>query len=283
MSRPVLLGVFAHPDDESFGPGGTLAKYAREGVDVHVCILTDGAAGEVDPAMLARSGCSSLAELRARELACACRVLGVSLHQLDYGDSGMDGKAGNGIRPNLASTPVEEVAQELARLILALRPQVILTHGPTGEYFHPDHIHVHRAVIKALENDEVAALPELRVYSSAIPAATMRWAILLLRLFGRDPTRFGENGDIDLTRVGTPDHEITVRLDVKPYYEIKRQASSCHASQGGGGGFGARWIPGFVLRALNRYEHFVQIAPPASEQYATLFPSPPKTGPVRSS
>ena len=47
LTKRSLLGIFAHPDDETFGPGGTLAKYAREGVDVHVAIATDGAAGSV--------------------------------------------------------------------------------------------------------------------------------------------------------------------------------------------------------------------------------------------
>ena len=40
-----LLAVLAHPDDESYGPGGTLARYAAEGFQVHVAIATDGAAG----------------------------------------------------------------------------------------------------------------------------------------------------------------------------------------------------------------------------------------------
>ena len=46
--KRTLLAVLAHPDDESFGLGGTLAKYAAEGVDVHICIATDGVAGSVD-------------------------------------------------------------------------------------------------------------------------------------------------------------------------------------------------------------------------------------------
>ena len=63
-----LLAAFAHPDDESFGPGGTLARYARQGVDVHVCIVTDGAVGVVDETLLAASGCDTLADLRSGEL-----------------------------------------------------------------------------------------------------------------------------------------------------------------------------------------------------------------------
>ena len=71
MATPRLLGVFAHPDDESFGPGGTLAKYAREGVEVHVCTVTDGNAGSRDadvPHGDADPGHDTLAGERLQEL-----------------------------------------------------------------------------------------------------------------------------------------------------------------------------------------------------------------------
>ena len=95
MPTPTLLGVFAHPDDETFGPGATLAKYASEGADVHICIATDGAAGTYNPALLQASDYDTLAGLRGAELQCAAQTLGVTLHRLDYRDSGMGGTADN--------------------------------------------------------------------------------------------------------------------------------------------------------------------------------------------
>ncbi|MFO7541134.1 MAG: PIG-L family deacetylase, partial [Chloroflexota bacterium] len=46
-SERTLLTVVAHPDDESFGLGGTLARYVQEGWEVHVVVATDGVAGSV--------------------------------------------------------------------------------------------------------------------------------------------------------------------------------------------------------------------------------------------
>jgi LmbE family N-acetylglucosaminyl deacetylase len=75
MLRRVLLAVFAHPDDESFGPGGTLARYCAEGVEVWLACATDGDAGTVDSETL--SSFASTAQLRATELCCAAQVLGL--------------------------------------------------------------------------------------------------------------------------------------------------------------------------------------------------------------
>ena len=86
--KKVLLAVLAHPDDESFGPGGTLAKYAAEGVDVHICITTDGAAGSVEAGF--EEARNELVAVRAQELDRAISVLGATLHRFDYRDSGDD-------------------------------------------------------------------------------------------------------------------------------------------------------------------------------------------------
>src|SRR5512143_376893 len=90
-----LLGIFAHPDDEAFGSGAMLARYSHTGVDVHVCTVTDGAAGTYDPQFLKDSGAATLADARRKELACACDALGVTLHTLRYRDSGMEGSPDN--------------------------------------------------------------------------------------------------------------------------------------------------------------------------------------------
>ena len=85
-----MLAVLAHPDDESFGMGGTLALYARRGVAVHLVCATRGEAGEVDEQLL--SGKRSIAELRENELRCAAQKLGLAgVHFLGYRDSGMAG------------------------------------------------------------------------------------------------------------------------------------------------------------------------------------------------
>ena len=271
-----LLAIYAHPDDESFGPGGTLARYAAEGVDVHVVIVTDGAAGSADEKYLKSH--SSLAE-RREELGAAVDALGATLHQLSYRDSGMEGSPDNGNPDALYQAPLDEVACELVAWIRRLRPQVILTHEPSGIYYHPDHIKVHHAVNQAWawSGDAVACpegrLPPWQPQRLFWDVLSDRWVgrfVRLLRLFGQDPTRFGRNKDIDLTRFGTPDDEITTRVDVRDTLAAKRRASAAHASQGGGDPL-LRWMPLFLLRRLVGVETFLQAQPRAPIQPDDLF------------
>jgi LmbE family N-acetylglucosaminyl deacetylase len=265
---PRLLGIFAHPDDESFGSGGALAKYAHQGVDVHVCTVTDGAAG-VHNSDAPQEGRPSLAQLRRQELICACRVLGARLHTLDYRDSGMAGSADNTHPDSLHQADLAQVARDLVRVIRQVRPQVILTHDPSGGYFHPDHVKVSRAVGLAWGQTGDATWQPARLYHTAIPRSTLKWFIRILRLLRQDPTRFGQNQDIDLTQVGVPDEQIHVRLDVGPWLEIKEQASACHQSQGGGGA--ASWLPKILRHRLLRHEHFVQALPAGAFPHDDLF------------
>ena len=90
--NPALLAVFAHPDDESFGTGGTLAKYATNGTRVVLACATRGEVGEIgDPALARRE---ILGAAREAELRCAARRLGVhEIRFLGYRDSGMAGAA----------------------------------------------------------------------------------------------------------------------------------------------------------------------------------------------
>jgi len=277
-----LLGIFAHPDDETFGLGGTLAKYAREGVEVHVCILTDGASGSTDPGSVASSEAGSLAEVRRQELVCACEVLGVQLHVLGYRDSGMEGSPDNKHPQSLYQADLDAVALDLVRVIRRTRPHVVVTHEPNGGYGHPDHIRVNHAVRRAWPwAGSAEACPELaaegtepwqpqRLYYSVVARSLLRWYIWLLRLRGQDPRHYGRQRDVDLTRVGLPDRRIHVWLDVEAYLPVKRDAGACHKSQGGGS---QRWRTGprWLQRRSMRYETFVQAYPEKARRHDDLF------------
>jgi len=288
MKRKVLLGVFAHPDDESFGPGGTLARYAAKGVDVHICTLTDGAAGTADPDCWdCLNGYQNLADRRVEELGCAVQVLGGTLHFMGYRDSGMAGDEANQHPDAFINQALEEVAGRLARLIRQLRPDIILTHDETGGYFHPDHIHTHKAVLMAfLAAGDPARYPEQlkdglepfaapSLYCSLIPRNYIRLFIWLARLRGQDPTRYGRNQDVDLTRIGAPAGQIHVRVNVRDYTKVKQAASACHSSQGGGN-LRARsgltfWerVTFWLRRWSNNWESFQQLYPPPTGRRKT--------------
>ena len=267
-----LLVAFAHPDDESFGPAGTIVHYATRGVAVHYICATRGEAGHVDPELL--EGYSSLAELRTQELECAAGHLGLAgVHLLDYHDSGMENAPENQNPDSLYQAPLENVVEEITRLIRQIRPQVVITFDPTGGYFHPDHVKMHTATTQAfhaagdpgrfphqLEGGLLAYQPR-KLYYTAFPHAWVKLAVKILPLFGQDPAALGHNKDIDLVRVASEKQAVTTKIDVSSGYEASRQASRCYASQNAGGA----GIPRFIGRWLFRFDRYTRAVPPFTD------------------
>lgn len=237
--RGVLLAVLAHPDDETFGIGGTLALYASRGVQVHLICATRGEAGTVDPEHL--EGFASIAERRCYELECAAGYLGLaSVTFLDYRDSGMPGSSDNSHADALASAPVEVVAQKIATEMRRLRPQVVITFDPIGGYKHPDHIQTHQATVRAFDLCADPGYPDglpphqpQKLYFTTFPKRFLKIAVSFLRLVGRDPRRFGRNQDIDLLALVEHDFPTHARINYRPVIEARSLATACHASQGG--------------------------------------------------
>jgi len=138
-----MLVVVAHPDDETFGMGGTLALYAHLGVEIHLICATRGEVGEVDAEKL--KGFSSIGELREHELRCAADVLGLrKVHFLGYRDSGMLGSDDNSHPDAFINAPRDHVAEKIAVMMREIKPDVALTFDPIGGYMHPDHIAAHK-------------------------------------------------------------------------------------------------------------------------------------------
>jgi LmbE family N-acetylglucosaminyl deacetylase len=265
-----LLVAFAHPDDESFGPAGTIIHYARQGVAVHVVCATRGEAGHVDPALL--DGYGSVAELRTDELLCAAQHLGLTgLHILDYHDSGMENAPENQNPACLFQAPLGEVAEKIARLIRQIRPQVVLTSDPTGGYFHPDHIKMHQATTLAFHaagdparyphhlRDGLAPYQPQKLYYTAFPRRWLRLVVKILPLFGQDPAALGRNRDIDLKRMADVEQVVTTQVRVAHTIEASQRAARCYASQASHGGIR---FSGFVGRWLFRFDRFTRAMPP---------------------
>ena len=137
-----LMAVLAHPDDESLGFGGTLARYASEGVETFLVTATRGERGRYrGHARRAGSipGPAALGRIRERELRAAAAVLGIrEVSLLDYHDSDLD------------RADPREAVERIAAALRRVRPHVVITFGPDGAYGHPDHIAISQFTTAAI-------------------------------------------------------------------------------------------------------------------------------------
>jgi len=267
VKHPIILSVLAHPDDESFGMGGTLALYARRGSDVYLACATRGEVGDVDPQHM--QGFSSIAELREGELRCAAGYLGLKdVFFLGYRDSGMPGSPDNQHPDAQVAHPVEEVALKVVKLIREIKPDIILTFDPIGGYRHPDHIHIHNATVIAFEK---AADPNYhpeagtpfkpeKLYFHTFPRGFLKLVVNLMPLFGKNPRKFGRNGDIDMKAIAEVNFPTHAKIDITEVEDVKAAASACHASQGGIGM--RRGIMGLFIKLFGEHEEYMQAYPP---------------------
>lgn len=195
--QPGLLAVFAHPDDETFRPGGTLALLARRGVRVQVLTATRGQAGSRgDPPLCLPE---ELPAVRENELRCACAVLGLLPPiLLDYQDG------------HIPEADPGKIVSEILAVVREVRPQVMLTYGPDGVSGHPDHVAIGRFSTEAFHQDgDVIAL-----YTIAVPRS-------LAESLGMTQIR------------AVPDESITHAVDVSLVWEAKMAAIRCHRTQMG--------------------------------------------------
>jgi LmbE family N-acetylglucosaminyl deacetylase len=225
MSGRRLMAVLAHPDDESMGFGGTLAKYAAEGVEVSVITATRGDRGRFEghaPGHASHPGGGALAAIRAGELRQAAAALGVrELIVLDYGDQRLDGV-----------DPAEATAA-IARHIRRLRPDVVLTFGPDGTYGHPDHVAISQLTTAAImaaagpSGAEADGAPHSvsKLYYLAWPAAT--WTAFDAAFRRLVATVDGH----ERQATPWPDWAITTVIDTRAMWPTVWRAISCHASQ----------------------------------------------------
>lgn len=128
-----MLVILAHPDDESFAVGGTLAKYANEGVEVVLLCATRGQAG------IAGMKPEEAGFIREQELRQAAKHLGIEVYFLDYQDGA------------LSTVNSADLLEYIACWIYTVEPQVILTFGPDGVSGHPDHVTVSKIITQAVE------------------------------------------------------------------------------------------------------------------------------------
>ncbi len=221
-----LMAVFAHPDDESFGNGGTLSKYAEEGVFTSLVCATRGEAGEIsDPALATPD---NLGQVREQELRLACSILGIGdLRFMDYVDG------------TLASVDDGEAVEKIVRAMRELQPQVVFTFGPEGVYGHPDHMTISRWATTAFD---LAGDPS--AYPEHIQGGLQPWSPLKLYYVAPPRERFQRMGqlaaqllpdttwvDRDWDSFGVPEAMITTCVDVGRFIDTKLAAIAAHQTQ----------------------------------------------------
>jgi LmbE family N-acetylglucosaminyl deacetylase len=224
MSEKTLMAVFAHPDDEAFGTGGSLTRYAAKGCKVYLVTATRGESGTIAEPGLVTS--ANLPAVRERELSCACEVYGINPPIfLDY----VDGQ--------LPLVNQGQAVGKIVRLIRDLTPDVVLTFGPDGIYGHYDHIAVHRWTSIAVD---LAAEPDCFPEQLAGTCKPHQVSKLYYRALSRDRVAAMAEGDkpaaVEMDGVpfyfyGWPEDQITTAIDVSEFATAKLNGIRCHASQ----------------------------------------------------
>jgi len=223
MTDPLrLLAVFAHPDDESMGMGGTLAKYSAEGVGTYLVCASRGERGWFGPEEQ-NPGLSALGQLREGELIRAGERLGLKeINLLDCIDGEVD------------KAEPEEIIGRLVVHLRRIQPQVVVTFPPDGGYGHPDHIAISQftaaAILCASDSsyNDFFTQPAHRVPKFYYMVDSEDFVDLVSSAIG--DLSFDVDGQ-KRGQVAWKDWEVTTRVDVSPGWRSAYEAILCHESQ----------------------------------------------------
>jgi LmbE family N-acetylglucosaminyl deacetylase len=227
-TRRCILGVFAHPDDETSCAGGTFSRYAQAGVDVYVATATRGELG-----MLGTHGQEvtreDLPRVREAELRTVLQLYGARPPiLLGYRDR------------EVSDANADELTATIAAVMAALMPDVVITFGPLGLTGHPDHVAVHRATVAAFHRYRHRTTGQPRLYYKALLPAAMQ--------------------ALGLTLTG-PEVQPTVLIDMTAQKALKVRALRTYTTQED-----AQHLAELVEQAPWAIEAFHQAYPPVSAE-----------------
>jgi len=232
-----LLLVHAHPDDETINNGVTMAKYAKDGAQVTLVTCTRGEEGEVlvaELSNLASDKDDKLGQHREIELKDAMAHLGISDFRFlgapnkKWRDSGMMGTPQNDRKDVFWQSDLEEAANELVKIILEIKPQVLITYDEFGGYGHPDHIKAHRVAMRAAEIAETKGWKIEKIYWNTMPRSVIQMGIEKMKEVGSD--FFGAESADDLP-FAKPDELVTSVVHASEFVPQKLAAMKAHATQ----------------------------------------------------
>ncbi len=219
-----ILAIYAHPDDEAFSTGGTLARYAKEGHTVKLICATKGERGKItDPKINADS---DMATLREQELKDCCRILGIEPPIfLGYHDSGRLKPSEDDARAllNISELEIEKV---LLKHFTEIKPDIIISFDPHGIYGHIDHIKMHRGATAAFWSaGTIIKSPPKRLFYNVMTTQNL---LSLQKIRKVSPL-----SKLDPAIYGIAEKSLAAIIDVSDYLQIKMKAISAHRSQVG--------------------------------------------------
>jgi LmbE family N-acetylglucosaminyl deacetylase len=190
-----IVCVFAHPDDEAFGPGGTIATYAKNN-DVYIICATKGEQGQ----NATDNKKSHLATIREKEMLTSAKILGVKqVYFLDY----IDGTLSNNL--------YHELADKVASILKTLKPEVLLTFEPRGVSGHLDHIAI--SMITSFVYKKLTFVKKLYYF-----CLHKDYSMPMDDYFIYFPQGYSDN-------------EITTTIDISQVWDIKVSSMKAHTSQ----------------------------------------------------
>jgi len=208
-----LMCVLAHPDDESLGTGGILAKYSSEGLSTYVVTATRGERGRCGDAK-EHPGPAVVGRLREQELRAAARALGVrEVSFLDYQDG------------DLAGVDANEAGEKIAEHIRRVRPHAVVTFDPFGAYGHPDHVAICQLTAAGIARAAASGHTVSKFYYFVSSAE--RWRVYQTALKTLTSTVDG----VVRSSAAWPDWSITTQVDASDHWERVWHAVQCHETQ----------------------------------------------------
>ena len=237
MSQPRLLLVHAHPDDETINNGVTMAKYVAEGSHVTLVTCTRGEEGEVlvpELAHLASAHDDKLGEHRETELRDAMHHLGVTDFRFlgapakKWRDSGMMGSDPNNRPDNFWNADLDEASEALVRIILEMKPHVLVTYDEIGGYGHPDHIQAHRVAMRGAELARERGWEIQKIYWNTIPRSIIEQGIEAMKDTGNQFFGVEKADDFPFAQ---PDELVTTVIYGEDFVEKKMAAMRAHPTQ----------------------------------------------------
>ena len=217
-----VLAVFAHPDDELFHAGATLAWLAERGARVTLACATKGEAGKAHPSV---GPVGDLGALRAEELRAACAVLGIDAPRfLGFHDSARKERLRRDDPRALANVDMLDVEAAIVRVIRDVEPHIVITFDPHGGYYHPDHLAVHRAATAAFYSSGIMRerAPSRLLYST--------FGVEAYREHARRIQGSGITDGLDPEVFAVAPGTAAFVFDARPYWDRKVAVFNAHQS-----------------------------------------------------